>query len=91
MRFTIPLIALLLASGLARAGGCETSAPELTLETPAGTFYVDNDLCQLDGSCLFSIWIYQETNGQPGLQRGDETCVDESCNCDGMETDTIVL
>ena len=45
---------------------------------------MDNDLCQPD--CLFSIWLYQESNGIPGLQRGDEV-VDNTCH--GMiEADT---
>lgn len=40
--------------------------------------YVVNDLCQLDGGCLFSIWIYAEDNGIPGLQRCDDAHTD---NC----------
>lgn len=44
-----------------------------------------------DGSadgCLFSIWLYYESNGIPGLQRGDWV-VDDSCH--GMiESDSFV-
>ncbi len=58
-----------------------TSEPEFDV---AG-FYVDNDVCQ--PNCLFSIWIYQESNGIEGLQRGDEV-VDDTCG--GMiESDTV--
>ena len=47
--------------------------------------YVDNDLCQPE--CIFSIWFYEESNGIPGLQRGDEVKDD---TCHGMiEADTI--
>lgn len=51
-------------------------------------FYVDNDTCQ-PGCGLFSLWVYQESNGHPGLQRGDEVYDD---TCHGMvEADTIVF
>lgn len=43
------------------------------------TFYVVNDLCQ--PQCLFSVWIYQETNGMEGLQRSDPLHDD---TCDGI-------
>lgn len=65
-----------------------------TGETPAGRYYVDNDDCvQLperptdllpgggyggDDGCIFSVWIYQESNGVDGLQRIDEV-KDDSC------------
>lgn len=67
--------------------------------------YLVNDLCQFDeeepdpdpgdpyhdggGPCLFSVWFYYETNGIPGLQRGDEEHDD---TCHGMiESDTILF
>ena len=61
-----------------------TSHPEIDLGDSMG-YYIDNDLCQPE--CLFSIWIYNESNGIPGLQRGDEV-VDDTCH--GMiESDTL--
>lgn len=39
----------------------------------AAGFYVVNDGLPTD-EFLFSIWIYQESNGVSGLQRGDEVC-----------------
>lgn len=70
-----------------------TSQPEVdTGPTPFGHHYIDNDLCQVDdgsgggydvggfgvGGCLFSTWIYVESNDIPGLQRGDEMH-DDTC------------
>jgi hypothetical protein len=60
-----------------------TSVPEVD----AGGFYVDNDLCQ--PTCVFSIWIYQESNGILGLQRGDEVH-DDTC-AGQIDPDTIVF
>lgn len=58
-----------------------TSHPEVSVDG----FYVDNDVCQPE--CVFSIWLYEEGNGIPGLQRGDEV-VDDTCH--GMiESDTV--
>ena len=39
--------------------------------------YIAIDLCQPD--CVFSIWLYPESNGIPGLQRGDSV-VDDTCH-----------
>jgi len=69
-----------------------TSSPELTIPGDAigGDIYVDNDLCEPvvgDGTCTAAIWIYQETNGIAGLQRGDEN-VNDVINCtDGTTAD----
>lgn len=64
---------------------CPTTEPTATITAGDATFYVINDLCQ--PQCLFSVWIYQETNGIPGLQRCDE--LGASCSdCDG---DTIIF
>lgn len=40
-------------------------------------FYVDVDPSGVDGPIL-SLWVYQESNGAPGLQRDDEV-VDDTC------------
>ena len=62
-----------------------TPSTDLTIPDATGAaggdIYVDNDFCQLDG-CAFSIWIYQETNGVAGLQRGDEV-ENDVANCNG--------
>ncbi|HUR67654.1 MAG TPA: hypothetical protein VM370_00280 [Candidatus Thermoplasmatota archaeon] len=63
---------------------CEptTSQPEID----AFGFYVDNDSCF---DCFITIWIYQESNLIPGLQRGDELHDD---TCGGMiASDRIVF
>jgi hypothetical protein len=80
-----------------------TSEPEVdTGETAIGRYYVDNDDCQDmsnpvsvlpgggyggGGGCLFSVWIYQESNGIDGLQRGDEM-KDDTCGGE-IEMDTL--
>jgi len=67
------------------AQDCEPSNADA--EVDLGGLYVDNDPCQPE--CLFSIWVYQETNGIEGLQRGDEV---EDNTCGGqIESDTIIL
>lgn len=73
------LLAAVLALGVARADhGCQTTEPTATLETPVGTYYVVNDACQPD--CLFSVWIYQESNGEPGLQRCEDPICPTGCD-----------
>jgi hypothetical protein len=83
---TLMTLAVVAITGTAFAQDCEmtTSIPEAA----AGGFYVDNDLCQ--PVCLFSIWIYQESNGIEGLQRGDEV-VDDTCGGAAGEADTIIF
>jgi hypothetical protein len=76
------------------ASGCEMTTSEATLDTgPASAelgidrFYEDNDPCWW---CVlpYTVWIYQESNGVDGLQRGDEW-VDDTCG--GTYTpDTII-
>lgn len=78
----VSIIALALPAG---ANGClpTTSTPELDV---AG-FYIENDPCQPE--CMWSFWVYQESNGMDGLQRGDEVKDD---TCGGViEADTIVF
>lgn len=54
-----------------------TSNPEIDAPFGAGDHtYIDNDLCQPD--CIFSVWVYQETNDIPGLQRRDSV-KDDTC------------
>jgi hypothetical protein len=74
-----------------------TSTPTATIPDAAnqlgGDLYVNNDLCQTDpvNPCLFSIWIYQETNGLPGEQRGDEVQNDVANCTDGTQADTDIF
>ena len=51
-----------------------TSSSVTTVETPAATFYIDDrDALDLDDDGeAESVWIYQESNGVEGLQRGGE-------------------
>ena len=93
MRPTLVLAALL-ATALVSSGtadhceGWNGHQPEVdTGPTPAGRYYVDNDLCQPE--CLLSVWVYEESNNMEGLQRGDEV-VDDTCH--GMiASDTIIF
>lgn len=92
-RLLLALVPLaLLSSAVADHPECPDES-DYTVSTPAGTYYVVNDLCQIDGSCLFSVWVYEESNGHPGLQRGDEICSDQgSCDpCAGTQSDTIIF
>jgi hypothetical protein len=69
-----------------------TSQPEVDTGTAvpgAPRYYVDNDVIQTAGP-LFSIWVYQESNGLDGLQRGDEV-VDNTCGGAAGISDTIIL
>ena len=52
-----------------------TSAPEIDTTIVGGSYYVENNRC--DELC--DIWIYEESNGLPGLQREDEV-VDDTCH-----------
>ncbi|HVM45161.1 MAG TPA: hypothetical protein VM582_04430 [Candidatus Thermoplasmatota archaeon] len=60
MRTLVILSALLLLGSATATRACE---PEFTLEAPTGTYYVDAGSCE---ECIFSLWIYQETDGEPG-------------------------
>jgi hypothetical protein len=56
---------------------CDHQDPaNLTIPDAAGAaggdLYVVNDNCGVLDYCVFSLWIYQEANGHPGLQRSDE-------------------
>jgi hypothetical protein len=57
-------------------------------EVDAGTHYVDYDCPTVDDDCI-SVWIYEESNFIPGLQRED-TVQDDTCH--GMIAgDTVIL
>lgn len=85
MRLVLPLAILLALSLPAQAAHCETWSTT-PAEIDAGGYYVELDTCPM---CIFSVWIYEESNGIEGLQRGDEI-VDDTCH--GMiRADTIVF
>lgn len=90
MRPVLALTALALLSVSARADHCESwesSVPEVDL---VGEYYVDQDCfygCVTD--TMPALWIYEETNGLGGLQRGDEH-VDDTCH-GSIAADRIVF
>lgn len=77
---------LLIATALALLVFQPVSAAECTPSTSradvdvAGLYYVfdDADICRQTDLCIFSYWVYEESNGIPGAQRGDEH-VDDTC------------
>lgn len=88
MRTSLTLLALVALAFPPALADCtpSTTTPMVTSPTcdPAvggsvPCLYVNNDLCQLD--CIGGFTIYQETNGIPGEQRGDEIADD---TCGGM-------
>ena len=92
--------ALIMLSQLASADHCttystsSTNVPEggmivvpIALGIVPNVFYAVNDICQ--PSCVFSIWVYEESNGLPGLQRADDIAVD-TCH-DMFLPDTLVF
>lgn len=88
MRTTFVVGLVFAMSGFAAAHPCHADPEVDTGETPVGRYYVDNEFCQPD--CLFSIWVYQESNGEEGLQPHDEF---EECGSfeDPYESDTIII
>lgn len=83
------ILALTVSAGADHCTTYSTASPELDLDpspAPGPRFYWDNDPCQ---PCMWSTWVYQESNGIDGLQRGDEVQDD---TCHGMiESDTVVF
>lgn len=93
MRFFTVLITLAAASlafaPLGASDHCESwesSDPELDTVQYGATYYVDVDT-GIDE--LGSIWVYEESNGHEGLQRGDEV-YDDTCHGQ-IEADTIIF
>jgi hypothetical protein len=85
--FAFAAVAALLLPAFATASGCSNDEPyTIGVVQPEAGFYVVNDRCQLDG-CGWSVWIYQETNGIPGLQR-DDTFKPANGGC---QADTVVF
>lgn len=64
----------------------ENDADTVVVYNPALNWYHIWDNCQPE--CLFSYWLYEESNGIPGLQRGDYV-VDDTCHW-MIESDTMI-
>lgn len=84
----LALVLFLAAGGAASHNYCEmtTSTPEADTGPGPARFYIDNDPC---AGCNFSLWIYMESNGVDGLQRGDDT-KDDTCGGE-YPSDTIIF
>ena len=98
---TVPFLAILLTLAIAlpvQADHCTTWTTMGAVEIDS--YYVIEDCylayvigahgpwCQNDGPWM-ALWIYEESNGLPGLQRGDEWWDD---TCHGLiRADTIIL
>lgn len=78
------LVALAPAAANHDAQPCEPSATPPDAEM--GGVYVDVTLTQ--NLAKSRVWIYEEDNGLPGLQRGDELVRDETC---GHGADALVF
>lgn len=84
------MLAFLTPADASHCAGWSTSAAD----AEAGGYYVVDDCflgwCSLLGPSVDgALWIYEESNGAPGLQRGDEIQDD---TCHGMiAADTIVV
>jgi hypothetical protein len=74
MRTLLVLAIVSLVIPLASAQTCSNTDPNAKqIDTSLGTYYLVVDNCpSVENGCLFSIWIYEETNHIPGLQRDDE-------------------
>lgn len=97
------LLAALVTASARRPADCEgftdpvlLSADHQIVTVPAfggaPPSYVYHDLCQLDkdGACVFSAWVYEESNGVPGLQRDADGRAEGDCG-QGARPDTHVL
>ena len=70
-------LALVVPVGALASACIPSSSSTTTSATVNGrTIYYVDDNC--GGNCLFSTWVYAETNGWPGLQRHD-SMHDDTC------------
>lgn len=81
----VSFLALVLALAVALPVGaqhCTQPYAEDALVDLGGQYYVDGEVCQPD--CILDVWVYEESNGFPGLQSGEG-------NCHMIVSDTIVF
>jgi hypothetical protein len=84
-RFTRVALGALLSIALVPFGasadhGCNGAVTQL--DTPAGTFYIDDR-----GVDSAGVWVYQESNGTPGLQSGGNSAILGDVDSDACEHD----
>jgi len=72
----LTLVALSIAIPAGLAGHCAKSSTT-PAELISDKYYVVADVCQ--PTCVFSVVVYEETNGRVGLQRADSV-VDDTCH-----------
>lgn len=90
MRAALPLAMVIAIAAPAvgdHCGAWATDDPDLMVYALGTVVYVDNDLCQ--PTCLWSAWVYQESNGMPGMQR-DDPMMDLTCH-GTIAGDTILV
>jgi hypothetical protein len=92
MKLALSIAFALAFTSTSFGSGCEmtTSYPEVDTGigiAGAPRYYVDYDQCQ---PCMWSLYVYEESNGIDGLQRGDEV-VDDTCAGAAGPSDTIVF
>ena len=91
----VALVAGLAGAAPAQAGACDSDGYPATgvteIETAAATYYVDDRGAVLGNG----VWIYEESNGVPGLQRGGTSSAPgplaETDDCSTPNPDTLVL
>lgn len=72
-----------------RRGQGWVASPEVDTTTIGGAYYVDIDVELMPDPFLFSVWIYEESNGIEGLQRAD-AAVDMTCGGHLGLADTLI-
>lgn len=90
MRSPSRLLAIFALLALAAPSGAQACQPTTSpAHVEAGGYYVFHDDSLCPGPCPFVVWIYQESNGHPGLQRNDDAR-DDTCGGQ-IESDTLLL
>ncbi len=81
---TAALSVPMVATATHESSDCSPTASEADVEAEGYAVFVDDHVLPDD----VSVWIYQESNGLDGIQRGDSVATDEAC---GHGADTIIL
>jgi hypothetical protein len=93
MRILLGVALAALAFGMVGANECTptTTDPMLTVGSSFATTLYAHEDCFGNRICsgIFSLWIYEESNDIPGLQRGDEI-IDDTCG-GVIPADTIIF